>query len=98
MSEQSEFRMPSTGEAWRHCKGGLYTIIGMSRDDEGEAVVVYTNYNWTLSQLAPIYNQPLGRFLHEVENGKPRFRFDREPETGNRCQYIDPTVMARVAR
>lgn len=89
MAQQRDFRMPATGEAWRHYKGGLYTVIGMARDDEGAAYVVYTDYNWTLAQLAPIYTQPLGRFVHEIENNKPRFRFEREPDQGgNRCQYI----------
>ncbi len=95
MSEQAEYRMPATGEGWRHYKGGhssLYTIIGLSRDDEGHAVVVYTPFSWGLVQLAPIYNQRLGRFLQEVENGKPRFRFEREIGDDDRCQYIRPKV------
>lgn len=90
MTEQAAYRMPATGEAWRHYKEGpgLYTIIGMSRDDEGHAVVVYTPYRWGLVQRAPIFNQRLGRFLQEVENGVPRFRFEREPESDEICQYI----------
>lgn len=90
MSEQSTFSMPATGEGWRHYKGGLYTIIGMSRDDKGNAVVVYTDFGWGLAQLAPIYNQKLGRFLQEVENGVRRFRFEREAGCDDGCQYIRP--------
>lgn len=90
MSEQATFRMPATGEGWRHYKGGLYTIIGMSRDDEGNAVVIYTDYRWRLIQMAPIYNQNLGRFVQEVENGVPRFRYEREIGGDDVCQYIRP--------
>jgi hypothetical protein len=90
MSEQSTFRMPMTGESWRHYKGTLYTIIGMSRDDEGNAVVVYTNYRWSLAQLAPLYNQHLGRFVQEVEKGAPRFRYEREVGDDDVCQFIRP--------
>ena|ERR1700722_12656123 len=86
MSEQRTFRMPATGDDWRHYKGGLYTIVGMARDDEGHAVVVYTDSGWSLVQLAPIYTQRLGRFLQEVENGKPRFSYDHPRNSP--CQYI----------
>lgn len=86
--EQRDFRMPATGEAWRHYKMGLYTIIGMARDDEGYAVVVYTDYRWSLAQLPPIYVQRLGRFAQEVENGKPRFKFERDPDADEICPFI----------
>lgn len=92
MSEQAEFRMPATGEGWRHYKMGLYTIIGNARDDEGHVVVVYTEYRWALAQLAPIYVQRLGRFLQEVENGKPRFRYERPAGEDERCQFIRDTT------
>jgi hypothetical protein len=100
MTEQRHFRMPATGEAWRHYKVGpasLYTIVGLARDDKGDAVVVYTPYGWRLAQLPPLYTQPLGRFLQELDMGidpydsrekirKQRFEFEREP--GERCAYI----------
>ncbi len=86
--EQREFKMPATGEGWRHYKGGLYTIIGMARDENGDAYVVYTDYGWSLVQLAPIYTQPLGRFVQEVENNNPRFRYEREPGTDKMCPFI----------
>ncbi|MES2694184.1 MAG: DUF1653 domain-containing protein [Verrucomicrobiota bacterium] len=84
--------MPATGEGWRHYKGGLYTVIGMARDDEGEAIVVYTDYMWGLAQLAPIYTQKLGRFVQEVENDKPRMRYEREAADHPFCQYISEAV------
>lgn len=88
MTEQRQFRMPATGEGWRHYKGNLYTIVGLARDDEGHAVVVYTEYNWGLAQLAPLYSQRLGRFLQEVENGAPRFVFSHKAGGDTSCQYI----------
>lgn len=94
MSEQSEFRMPATGEAWRHYKMGLYTIIGMARDDKGDAIVVYTEYSWGLVQLAPIYVQGLARFLQEIENGKPRFKYERPAGEYAACQYINNAVQS----
>lgn len=94
MSEQASFRMPATGEGWRHYKGSLYTIIGIARDDEGHAVVVYTNYGWGLAQLAPIYVQRLGRFMQEIENGKPRFVYQIEAGDDQVCQYIRPARLS----
>jgi len=93
MTEQADFRMPARGDTWSHYKGGYgssYTIVGLSRDDEGHAVVVYTDAIWGLAQLAPLYNQRLGRFLQEIENGKPRFKFVAENDADDRCQYIGP--------
>lgn len=95
--EQRHFRMPATGEAWRHYKGGsesLYTIIGLSHDEKGDVHVVYTPYGWTLAQLPPIYNQPIGRFLQEVENNKPRFVFEREYHEHDACPFIAQRLMA----
>ena len=66
--EQRDFRMPATGEGWRHYKGGLYTVVGMARDDKGDAIVVYTDFRWSLIQLGPLYTQSLARFVQEVEN------------------------------
>lgn len=89
--EQREFRMPATGEAWRHYKGGsgsLYTIVGMAHDDKGDAIVVYTPYRWSLVQLPPLYTQPLGRFLQTLDNHEPRFKFEREPEADETCPFI----------
>lgn len=86
-----DFIMPRTGEGWRHYKGGadsLYTIIGLSRDENGCVHVVYTPYGWSLAELPPIYNQPLGRFLQEVENKVPRFAFDRDAGGDDRCPFI----------
>lgn len=89
--EQRDFRMPATGEGWRHYKGGsdsLYTVIGLSRDENGNVQVIYTPFRWTLGQLPPIYNQPLGRFLQDVENNKPRFTFEREVGDDDICPFI----------
>lgn len=89
--QQSDFRMPATGEGWRHYKTGLYTIVGMARDDKGDAIVVYTEYGWSLAQLPPLYTQPLGRFVQEVENNKPRFTFERESGEDKKCPFIRKT-------
>lgn len=91
MSTQDQFHMPKTGEGWRHYKGGLYIIVGMARDSEGDAVVVYSDYIWSLAQRAPLYVQRLDRFLHEIEKGKPRFDYERPVGSVAReeCQYIN---------
>lgn len=96
MTDQSEFRIPMSGDNWRHYKGDLYTIIGLGHDDEGHIEVIYTDADWTRVQLAPIYTQRLGRFLQEVENGKPRMTY-QGPRFG-RCQYLrDGAVADEVA-
>lgn len=97
---QNEFRMPATGEAWRHYKGGLYTVIGMGQDANGEAVVVYTDYRWSLVQLPAIYVRDLASFIRQVETGKdsttsksimsPRFKFEREREADEICPFLHP--------
>ncbi len=89
--EQRYFRMPATGEAWRHYKGGgssLYTIIGMALDENGNSQVVYTPYGWGLAQFPPIYTQPIIRFLQHVENDRPRFKFEREAGDDKSCAFI----------
>lgn len=86
--QQSDFRMPATGEVWRHYKGGLYTVIGMARDDKGDAQVVYTDYRWHLVQLPPIYTQSIARFMQEVENNKPRFVIALGCGTNIDCAFI----------
>lgn len=92
--EQRNFKMPATGEAWRYYKGGhksLYTIVGMAVDDEGNAVVVYTPYGWSLVQLPPLFTQSLGRFVQQVGHDKPRFQFERESGGDTACPFIRPT-------
>lgn len=81
-------RMPATGEGWRHYKGDLYTVVGIARDESGNVCVVYTNALWGLIQFPPLYTQPLGRFLQDVENDKPRFRFEREAGHDPQCPFI----------
>lgn len=88
--EQADFRMPKTGEAWRHYKGGLYTIVGMARDDQGHAIVVYTDFGWSLVQWPPLYTQLVGRFVQEVENNKPRFTYERAVGCDPECRFINP--------
>lgn len=91
--EQRDYRMPGTGESWRHYKGGLYTIIGMAVDDKGDAAVVYTDFGWSLVQLPLIYTQSLGRFVQQVENGTPRFKFERERgDDDKNCPFINPVT------
>ncbi len=91
-SEQSEMRMPSTGEGWRHYKGDLYTIVGKAVDHEGNPLVVYCNYGWSLAQLPMLFVRPLSNFLEEVGDLKdsyvgPRFKFEREP-WDEKCPFI----------
>lgn len=92
--EQRDFRMPSTGESWRSHKGGLVTIIGMAHDDNGEPVVVETEYNWSLAQLPPIRVHKLTEFMRMIDVGtgrvelRPRFTFEREVGDDTRCPFI----------
>ncbi len=86
--EQADFRIPKTGEGWRHYKGTLYTIVGVGHDADGFTNVVYTEYRWSNAQLPAIYVQLLGRFLQEIENGKPRFTFSREVGDDDICPFI----------
>ena len=88
MSQES-LRMPRTGEAWRHYKGTLYTIVGLARNEDGFAYVVYTEYRWNLVQASLLYTQPLGRFVQDVENGKPRFKFNAPRGDDPDCQFIN---------
>ncbi len=103
MIEQSEFRMPATGEGWRYYNGGLHTVIGMAHDENGDPVVVYTKYGWGLAQLPPIHTMKLGSFLQMVDSGKDalgnsifeqRFRFEREAGGDKDCPFIRRSAMA----
>lgn len=93
------FVMPRQGEGWRHYKGGyqsLYIIVGVGPDHEGVPTVAYARWGDTSDQ-APIFFQPLGRFLQHVEidvsvyqqadHHVPRFRFEREAP-GDGSRYI----------
>ncbi len=86
-----------TGEGWRHYKGGLYTVIGLARDPDGFMNVVYTEWRYFLGGLPPIFIQLLGRFLQEVENGKPRFRFERDVGEDTTCPFIKQPVETPTA-
>lgn len=107
MMEQREFRMPATGEGWRHYKQGpsLYTIIGLTIHDlTGDVMVAYTHYGWSLTQLPAIYVRPLADFLAIVDTGEPdsihpgktrkvpRFRFEREAGGDKNCPFIHPVT------
>ena len=90
---QRDYKLPATGEGWRHYKGGsdsLYTIVGLSRDADGFVNVVYTPFRWSLGGKPPLYNQLLGRFLQDVENGRQRFTYDREIGDDDICPFIRP--------
>lgn len=94
--EQREFRMPATGEGWRHYKGGLYTIVGMANEASGLPMVVYTHYRWSLIQLPPLFVRGLSDFLTEVkladEPFAPRFQFERERGADPDCPFIHPVT------
>ena len=88
MTFQKLFKMPATGEGWRHYKSGLYTIVGMARDDKGDAVVVYTPYGWTVNRLPLLFTQSLSRFIQELDHDVPRFKFEREAGEDKSCPFI----------
>lgn len=58
--EQADFRIPKTGEGWRHYKGALYTIVGVGHDADGFTNVIYTEYRWSNVHLPAIYVQSAG--------------------------------------
>lgn len=101
--QQREYRMPASGEGWRHYKQGpsLYTIVGMSHhENTGEPIVVYTEACWSLVQPPPLYTRPLADFLAMIDTGKPefpgsektrkvqRFVFEREAGHDPRCPFL----------
>ena len=88
MAEMGSYRMPMTGEAWRHYKGALYTVVGISINDDGTLHVIYVPFGWSLQQLPSLFNQPLGRFLQEVKHDVPRFSFEREDGCDPTCPFI----------
>jgi hypothetical protein len=99
--EQAEYRMPATGEGWRHYKGGLYTIVGLANDQgTGVPLVVYTDYCHGLVQLPPLYVRPLAEFLAEFPADVQqigvktqfvqRFKFERDVGEDDLCPYIRP--------
>jgi len=90
MTEQAKYRIPKTGESWRHYEGGLCTIVGLARDPDGFVNVVYTGYRWQCAQLPPLYVQQLDRFLQEVENNRPRYSFERDVGDDDVCPFIRP--------
>lgn len=69
--EQAEFRMPATGEGWRHYRQspGLYTVIGMAVGADGSPMVVYTPLGWRMAQLPPIYVRSLAEWLQIIDTG-----------------------------
>lgn len=89
-AEQRHYRMPATGDVWRHYKGDLYTVVGMARDAEAFANVVYTPKDWALVTLPPLFNQRLERWLQEMDvSGTriPRFIFHGR-EKYHCCAFI----------
>ncbi len=83
MKDQNDMRMPRAGEGWRHYKGGhasLYEIVGVGINVvDGNAVVIYRPYGWTLVQKPPLFTRPLDEFLGFTEGKKQRFTIEREP-------------------
>ena len=61
--------VPQVGEKWRHFKGGLYTIVGMTYYcvDEPVTCVVYEADGVT-------WCRPLWNFLEMTDTGKRRFK------------------------
>jgi hypothetical protein len=97
--EQAEYRMPATGEGWRHYKGGLYTIVGLANDQgNGEPLVVYTDFRHPLGQLPALYVRPLAEFIAEFPTAAQRlgertryvsrFKFERDVGDDDRCPFI----------
>lgn len=99
---QSDHRIPKSGEGWRHYKGGhdsLYTIVGMSHNADGIPTVVYTPYRCSTTELPPLYDQPIDRFLQVIgyKGSTTGFvqRFTKEREIGD--DTINPFVRGFVA-
>lgn len=105
--EQQMHRLPVSGEGWRHYKQGpsLYTIVGLSHHElTGELMVIYTEPNWSLAQLPPLYVRPLSDFLAMVDTGekdrcnpektrkRQRFVFEREAGHDTTCPFLRSNV------
>lgn len=99
MTTQGDIRMPKVGEAWRHYKGGLYTIVGLCIDPGGKIGVAYTDFGWSLVQLPMLYVQDIGRFVSQVETiegsavnksvMEPRFKFSHDAGEDKVCPYFN---------
>jgi hypothetical protein len=98
---QKDFRLPATGEAWRHYKGGpdsLYTIVGLGHDPHGNIDVIYTPFGWSSPWLPPLHTNQINRFLQAIPvdadpiTGKsrfmPRFKFERGVGADPHCPFI----------
>ena len=87
MNPLAETRLPKRGEGWRHYKGGLYEIVGTGHDEaSGEAVVIYTDYMWALTEAPNLWVRPLHVFLDFTEAKERRFCFEREAGKDSRYQ------------
>ena len=100
--EQRAFRIPHTGEGWRHCDGGpesLVTIIGMAYDaSDLFPMVVYTPANWSLVELPPIFVMQLDEFVMMTESGGTVFCFEREVGHDIGCPFIREADISSLGR
>lgn len=96
---QSDLTMPARGQVWRHHKGALYTIIGMSVDEIGNPEVTYTATGKFYGAEVPmIHSQPIGRFLQMLDSGGakyPRFQIERHL-IDNHCVLLHHPEMAKA--
>ena len=89
------YRMPRSGEGWRHYKGGsdsLYEVIDLAVHTEtGGPLVIYRAYSETGHRRGLSFARPLDVFLAQVPNPRfdalrgpfdrhiPWFAFERDP-------------------
>lgn len=67
---------PKPGQLWKHYKGGIYKIIMMAKDAEGEDFIDMIIYQKPSEET--VFVQSLGRFKEMVNwNGTmiPRYQF-----------------------
>jgi hypothetical protein len=73
LSDAEKREEPKKGEAWRHCKGDLYMVVGFSIDPDGELNVLYQNAHLRHGEL---FNQKISRWM-EVYEPLGKYRFER---------------------
>lgn len=78
---------PKPAEIWRHFKGALYVVVGVSRDseawdDESARCVIYFNLGPTSGSGQPnLIHRPLSMWTEHVERedySGPRYRLEAE--------------------
>lgn len=74
------FRIPKSGERWKHYKGGSYTVVGIAMNENGTPTVVYESEEGLFTRsLGSFFERVnLAKFVNDADNFVPRFTIDNE--------------------